>query len=96
MLKVTLSGADGDTTLNRHRMTSGRAAYAETVDSAEVPVGGSLAMSPSGLDVTLRAKPGWREFDFDGLADPLTHRHTTSLALPLTWQGQNPTSSSAF
>ncbi|WP_037683209.1 copper chaperone PCu(A)C [Streptomyces griseus] len=64
LLKVTMSGADGDTSLSRHRMTNGRAAYAETVGSAEVPAGGSLAMSPSGLDVTLRAKAGWREFDF--------------------------------
>jgi hypothetical protein len=32
----------------------------------------------------------------DHLADPLTHRHKTSLALPLTRQGQNPRSSSAF
>ncbi|MFJ1733454.1 copper chaperone PCu(A)C [Streptomyces sp. NPDC088254] len=64
LLKVTVSGADGETALSRHRMTSGRAAYAETVDSAEVRAGDSLAMSPTGLDVTLRAKPGWREFDF--------------------------------
>ncbi|MPY61633.1 copper chaperone PCu(A)C [Streptomyces spongiae] len=64
LLKVTMAGAGGGTELSRHRMTSGRAAYAETVDSAEVPAGASLAMSPSGLDVTLRAKPGWREFDF--------------------------------
>jgi len=34
-----------------------RAAYAETVDSAEIPAGGSLAMSPSGLDVTPARTP---------------------------------------
>ncbi|MGI5373603.1 copper chaperone PCu(A)C [Streptomyces sp. CA-251387] len=62
LLKVT-SSAIGDATLSRHRMTSGRMAYAQTVDSARIPAGGSLAMSPYGLDVTLRAKPGWRAGD---------------------------------
>lgn len=30
----------------------------------------------------------------DHLADPLAYGHMTSLALPLTWQGHNPRSSS--
>ncbi|WP_128430206.1 copper chaperone PCu(A)C [Streptomyces cyaneus] len=60
LLKVTSSTGRGDATLSRHRMTSGRMAYAETVDSARVPAGGILAMSPYGLDVTLRAQPGWQ------------------------------------
>lgn len=60
LLKVTSSAVRGDVTLSRHRMTSGRMAYAETVDSARVPAGGTLAMSPYGLDVTLRAQPGWQ------------------------------------
>lgn len=64
LLKVTSPDADGGTALSRHRMTNGRAAYAEKVDSVTVQAGDSLAMSPSGLDVTLRVNAGWREFDF--------------------------------
>ncbi|MEU9056639.1 copper chaperone PCu(A)C [Streptomyces sp. NPDC048384] len=60
LLKVTSSAVDGDLELSRHRMTSGRMAYAETVDSARVRAGGGLAMSPYGLDVTLRADPEWQ------------------------------------
>ncbi|MGF0173421.1 copper chaperone PCu(A)C [Streptomyces sp. Marseille-Q5077] len=60
LLKVTSSDVDGDLALSRHRMTGGRMAYAETVDSARVPAGGGLAMSPYGLDVTLRADSGWQ------------------------------------
>ncbi|QOV41178.1 copper chaperone PCu(A)C [Streptomyces ferrugineus] len=60
LLKVTSSAVGGDMTLSRHRMTNGRAAYAQTVDSARVPAGGGLEMSPFGLDVTLRAEPEWR------------------------------------
>ncbi|MEU2913390.1 hypothetical protein ACWCQ0_36500 [Streptomyces massasporeus] len=48
LLKVTLSGADGDTTLSRHRMTSGRAAHAETVGSAD-PSRRQPCQVPSGL-----------------------------------------------
>ncbi|WP_328429377.1 copper chaperone PCu(A)C [Streptomyces sp. NBC_00443] len=60
LLKVTSSAVDGDLALSRHRMTGGRMAYAETVDSARVPAGGGLAMSPYGLDVTLRSDSGWQ------------------------------------
>lgn len=60
LLKVTSSAVGGDMSLSRHRMTSGNAASAQTVDSARVPAGGGLAMSPYGLDVTLRAEPRWR------------------------------------
>lgn len=63
LLKVTSSAVGGEATLSRHRMTGGSMAYAQTVDSARVPAGGGLAMSPFGLDVTLRAKPGWRAGD---------------------------------
>ncbi|GHH11174.1 copper chaperone PCu(A)C [Streptomyces lanatus] len=61
LLKVTSSDVGGEMTLSAHRMTDGRSAYAETVDSARVPAGGGLAMSPLGLDVTLRAGAGWQE-----------------------------------
>lgn len=60
LLKVTSSAVDGDMALSRHRMTSGNAASARTVDSARVPAGEGLAMSPFGLDVTLRADPDWQ------------------------------------
>ncbi|MFE7275278.1 copper chaperone PCu(A)C [Streptomyces sp. NPDC057623] len=60
LLKVTSSAVRGDMSLSRHRMTGGNAASARTVDSARVPADGSLAMSPFGLDVTLRAEAGWR------------------------------------
>ncbi|MFC5218271.1 copper chaperone PCu(A)C [Streptomyces coerulescens] len=59
LLKVTSSAVRGEATLSRHRMAAGNAASAETVDSAGIPAGGSLAMSPFGLDVTLRADPKW-------------------------------------
>ncbi|MFI7412625.1 copper chaperone PCu(A)C [Streptomyces sp. NPDC049627] len=65
LVKVTSpdDGDGDDATLSRHRMSSGRMAYAQTVESARVPAGGSLAMSPYGLDVTLRTRPGWRAGD---------------------------------
>ncbi|QHA09972.1 copper chaperone PCu(A)C [Streptomyces broussonetiae] len=55
LVKVTSEGPGGATTLSRHRMTDGRSAYAQTVESVAVPAGGSLAMSPSSLDVTVPA-----------------------------------------
>ncbi|MER5940139.1 copper chaperone PCu(A)C [Streptomyces sp. NPDC001928] len=60
LLKVTSPEVRGEATLSRHRMMSGNAASARTVDSARVPAGGGLAMSPYGLDVTLRADPAWQ------------------------------------
>ncbi|MFE5818815.1 copper chaperone PCu(A)C [Streptomyces sp. NPDC056479] len=59
LLEVTSSAADGGTELSRHRMISDSAASAQTVDSARVPAGDGLTMSPFGLDVTLRARPEW-------------------------------------
>lgn len=64
LLKVTSSATKGGTELSRHRMISDTAASAQTVDSARVPAGGGLSMSPFGLDVTLRAGPGWQEGTF--------------------------------
>ncbi|WP_244181897.1 copper chaperone PCu(A)C [Streptomyces curacoi] len=63
LLKVTSTAGGGAATLSRHRMSGGRAAYAQPVDSVRVPAGGGLAMSPYGLDVTLWAQPGWRTGD---------------------------------
>ncbi|NUP23318.1 MAG: copper chaperone PCu(A)C [Streptomyces sp.] len=61
LLKVTSSATEGGTALSRHRMVSASAASARTVDSARVPAGEGLVMSPFGLDVTLRAGRGWQE-----------------------------------
>ncbi|ANS62446.1 hypothetical protein SLINC_0222 [Streptomyces lincolnensis] len=63
LLRVTSSATGGDATLSRHRMAGARAAYGQTVDSAAVPAGDGLAMSPFGTDVTVRAKETWREGD---------------------------------
>ncbi|MFD7370194.1 copper chaperone PCu(A)C [Streptomyces mirabilis] len=58
LLKVTSRAVDGVGTLSRHRMTGTRSASAQTVASVAVPAGGTLAMSPYGLDVTVPAKAG--------------------------------------
>ncbi|MER6010642.1 copper chaperone PCu(A)C [Streptomyces bluensis] len=63
LVKVTSSAIDGEITLSRHRMAKGAAAYRGEVESATVPAGGKLAMSPSGLDLTLRAEATWEEGD---------------------------------
>ncbi|MGW1188698.1 copper chaperone PCu(A)C [Streptomyces sp. NPDC002559] len=46
--------------LSEHRMTSSGAAYRRPVDSAAVPAGEGLTMSPYGIDVTARPKGTWR------------------------------------
>ncbi|RSR96318.1 copper chaperone PCu(A)C [Streptomyces sp. WAC00469] len=63
LLKVTSPAITGEAVLSRHRMTGGASAYGQTVESAAVPAGDTLDMSPTGLDVTVRAKDRWREFD---------------------------------
>ncbi|MFI8879246.1 copper chaperone PCu(A)C [Streptomyces sp. NPDC055243] len=49
--------------LGRHRTTGGRAAYMSGTGSAEVPAHGTLAMSPLGVDVMLRARGRWQVGD---------------------------------
>ncbi|MGQ4384776.1 copper chaperone PCu(A)C [Streptomyces sp. SAS_270] len=64
LLKVTSTEAGtGRPTLSRHAMTSSNTASDQTVNSAAVPAGESLAMSPDGLDVTVPAKKGWQPGD---------------------------------
>ncbi|MFI9175852.1 copper chaperone PCu(A)C [Streptomyces lincolnensis] len=63
LVKVTSSATGGDATLSRHRMAGARTAYDQTVDSAAVPAGDSLAMSPAGTAVVVRPKETWREGD---------------------------------
>jgi copper(I)-binding protein len=63
LIEVTSAGTGGEISLSRHRMAGNGAAYRDTVASATVRAGGELSMSPQGLDVTLRAEPGWRAGD---------------------------------
>ncbi|MDL5199162.1 copper chaperone PCu(A)C [Streptomyces sp. ALI-76-A] len=63
LVDITSSALRGDITLSRHRTTSGRVAYRETVDSAVVPANGSLTMSPHSLNVTVRSGAGWTAGD---------------------------------
>ncbi|MGW2422176.1 copper chaperone PCu(A)C [Streptomyces sp. NPDC001709] len=63
LVEVTSTATRGGIALTRHRMTGGAAAYRTDVGSAAVPAGGELSMSPAGVDVTLRAEPGWRAGD---------------------------------
>lgn len=89
LLKVTSSAVGGEGTLSRHRMTSGRMAYAETVHSARVPAGGSLAMTPFGLDVTLRAKPGWRAGDLVPFTLHFEHGGRVEVSAVVVRPGEN-------
>ncbi|MFJ8468119.1 copper chaperone PCu(A)C [Streptomyces swartbergensis] len=57
------SPAGSEIALSRHRATQGGAAYRADARTASIPAGGSLSMSPHGLDVTARAKAGWQDGD---------------------------------
>jgi len=59
LVQVTSSATTGEITLGRHR-TGG---YRADVASVVVAAGRELSMSPDGLDVTFRAKAGWRAGD---------------------------------
>ncbi|MBQ1088628.1 copper chaperone PCu(A)C [Streptomyces sp. B93] len=63
LLKVTSAEAGGATRLSRHRMVTANTASGQTVTSVPVPAGGSLAMSPSGVDVIVPTKGTWRPGD---------------------------------
>ncbi|MFI9250971.1 copper chaperone PCu(A)C [Streptomyces sp. NPDC053069] len=63
LLAVTSPGTGGEAGLSRHRMSGPGTAYRDVVDSVPVPAGGTVSMAPRGLDVTLRARPGWRTGD---------------------------------
>ena len=63
LVKVTSSAVSGGITFSRHLMMKGSAAYRTDVDSADVPAGGRLTLSPDGVDLTLRAGAGWRAGD---------------------------------
>jgi copper(I)-binding protein len=59
LVGVTSSATGGEITLGRRRTGGYRADVASVVVSA----GRELSMSPDGLDVTLRARAGWRAGD---------------------------------
>lgn len=90
LLKVTSPAVGGAPSLSRHRMTSGRMAYAQTVGSARVPAGGGLAMSPFGLDVTLRARPGWRAGDLVPFTLHFEHGGRVEVSAVVVRPGEEP------
>ncbi|MGW1892232.1 copper chaperone PCu(A)C [Streptomyces sp. NPDC002004] len=64
LLRVTAGDVPGDVTLSQHRMTPGHAAYRSVIDSVSVAGGSSLAMSPSGVDLTVPVPShAWRSGD---------------------------------
>ncbi|WP_427924917.1 cation transporter [Streptomyces sp. cg40] len=64
LIRVASPGAPGGIALSRHRMTEGDAAYDTTIDSVGIAAGDSLAMSLSGVGLTVSAASGqWRSGD---------------------------------
>ncbi|WP_210576952.1 copper chaperone PCu(A)C [Streptomyces sp. GESEQ-4] len=80
LVRVTSTDVRGEITLSRHRMTGSGAAYAEDVESAAVPAGGELSMSPQSIDATLRAGADWRTGDL--VAFTLHFRHSDPVHVP--------------
>jgi copper(I)-binding protein len=64
LVRITARDVPGDVTLSRHRMEQGNAAYRSEIDSVSVAAGDSLAMSPSGIDLTVPVSSNaWRSGD---------------------------------
>ncbi|MFI6549424.1 copper chaperone PCu(A)C [Streptomyces prunicolor] len=64
LIRVTSPRAPGGVALSRHRMTEGNGAYSTAIDSVDIPAGDSLAMSPTGVDLTVSSASGqWRSGD---------------------------------
>ncbi|WP_327229330.1 copper chaperone PCu(A)C [Streptomyces murinus] len=53
LLRITARDVPGPVTLSQHRMKPGNAAYRSALDSVSVPPGEGLAMSPTGVDLTV-------------------------------------------
>ncbi|MFJ7238874.1 copper chaperone PCu(A)C [Streptomyces olivaceus] len=53
LVRVTARGVSGEAALSRHRMGKGNSAYRSEIDSVSVAAGGSLTMSPHGVDLTV-------------------------------------------
>ncbi|MFE9605569.1 copper chaperone PCu(A)C [Streptomyces hokutonensis] len=64
LIRVTSPRAPGGIALSKHRMTEGNAAYDTAIDSVDIAAGGSLAMSPTGVGLTVSAASStWRSGD---------------------------------
>jgi copper(I)-binding protein len=64
LIRVTSRDVPDGITLARHRMAEGNAAYRAAVDSVGIPAGGSVTMSPQGVDLTVSAPAGkWSSGD---------------------------------
>lgn len=64
LIRVTSPRAPGGIALSEHRMTEGNAAYDTEIDSVDIAAGDSLAMSPTGVGLTVSATSGqWRSGD---------------------------------
>jgi len=75
LTRITSPDAPGGITLTRHRMNGNNGASRSTVESLILPAGGSLAMTPSGVDLTVSTASGkWRDGDL--VPFTLEFRHT--------------------
>lgn len=64
LMRVTSPDAAGRITLAQHRMNRGNGAYSTGIDSVVIPAGGSLAMAPQGVDLTVPVAAGkWSSGD---------------------------------
>ncbi|CAM5659359.1 copper chaperone PCu(A)C [Streptomyces griseorubiginosus] len=64
LIRVTSRDVPGGITLARHRMNEGNGAYRAGVESVGIPAGGSVVMSPQGVDLTVSAPASkWRSGD---------------------------------
>ncbi|MDT0438169.1 MULTISPECIES: copper chaperone PCu(A)C [Streptomyces] len=64
LLRVTARGVPDGVALSRHRMTGGNGAYRSPIASVAVAAGESLAMSPTGVDLTVPVpEGGWSAGD---------------------------------
>ncbi|MCG7206209.1 copper chaperone PCu(A)C [Streptomyces arenae] len=80
LIRVTSRDVPGGITLARDRMNDGNGAYRADVDAVGIPAGGSLAMSPRGVDLTLSAPTGKRSWSPGDLV-PFT-------LVPAQWTGE--------
>lgn len=75
LVRVTARHVAGEIALSRHRMQQGNAAYRSAIDSVSVAAGDSLAMSPSGVDLTVPVpSAGWESGDL--VSFTLEFRHS--------------------
>ncbi|MFJ4626847.1 copper chaperone PCu(A)C [Streptomyces sp. NPDC088847] len=64
LIRVSSPRAPGGIALSKHRMTDGNGAYSTAIDSVDIAAGGSLAMSPTGVDLSVtEGSDKWRSGD---------------------------------